>query len=272
MIYRIRDWDRHFETHDTRKMKRLAWVPIPNKHDGLGYRLLLQQPNGFQHYAAWLLIVQVASKCPNRGTLADDTGNGLTAEALAAKTGAPANVFAKAFAALVEVGWLEAVAENLPVRREILPESPGTPGDSPGAPGDSPGRIEGKGKEGNRTEQKELTASSETANGSGSKPTPAVLTFETVGKDKSWDLTQEQVDEWRAAYPGLDILGECRKALAWTKAKQKKTAKGMPAFLVNWFGRAVNQSPCARNDALFGGSRRGKGASTFEGLPGVHVE
>lgn len=71
---------------------------------------------------------------------------------------------------------------------------------------------------------------------------PAVLTFTTQGKEKSWPLTQAQVDAWRELYPGLEVIVACRKALAWTEANpaKRKTAKGMPAFLVNWLNREAN--------------------------------
>ncbi len=78
-----------------------------------------------------------------------------------------------------------------------------------------------------------------------SKPPPAgevVMTFPTVGPVKSWPLARSQVDEWARAYPGVDVLGECRKALAWVKANptKAKTARGMPAFLVRWLGNATD--------------------------------
>lgn len=78
-----------------------------------------------------------------------------------------------------------------------------------------------------------------------SKPPPAgeaVLTFPTVGTVKSWPLLRPQVDEWTKAYPGVDVLAECRKALAWVKANpaKTKTARGMPAFLVRWLGNATD--------------------------------
>lgn len=260
MIYRIRDWDKYFETHETRKLKRLAWVPVPNKHDGLGYRLLMAEPNGYQHYAAWLLLVQVASKCPRRGTLADDSGNGLNAEQLAAKTGAPSRAFAAAFEALVKVGWLEVLPENLPERREIT-------GDSPDVPGPPPVGREGKGRE---QKGKELTDSPEAAkNRRSGPPSPSVLTFDTVGKTKTWELTQAQLEKWRSMYPNLDVLGECRKALAWSQAKpeNRKTFAGMPVFLVRWMNRAVETSPCARNDRLFGGASPRRNGSSFDEHP-----
>lgn len=69
---------------------------------------------------------------------------------------------------------------------------------------------------------------------------PAILTYPTNGKVKSWELTQSQVDEWAGLYPGIDVMAECRKALAWSKANpaKRKTAGGMPRFLVSWLGKA----------------------------------
>jgi len=69
---------------------------------------------------------------------------------------------------------------------------------------------------------------------------PAVVTFPTVGQPHEWHLRQAQVDAWALAYPQTNILGEARKALAWVEANQRKTAKGMPAFLVRWLGKAAN--------------------------------
>ena len=72
--------------------------------------------------------------------------------------------------------------------------------------------------------------------------TPAVLVFPTVGSGaKTWALTEAKCAEWSTDYPGLDVLGECRKARAWVHANQPKTARGMPAFLVGWFNRAVQR-------------------------------
>jgi len=57
-----------------------------------------------------------------------------------------------------------------------------------------------------------------------------------------WPLMAAQVAEWTAVYQKLDIIDECRRALAWVKANpsRQKTYGGMPAFLNNWFTRSVN--------------------------------
>lgn len=74
--------------------------------------------------------------------------------------------------------------------------------------------------------------------------TPVVLVFPVTGDPTvpTWALTQARVDGWRLAYPHLDVLAECRKALAWIEANHPKTARGMPAFLVRWLGNATNHT------------------------------
>lgn len=71
-----------------------------------------------------------------------------------------------------------------------------------------------------------------------------VLSFSVIGVGPStWVLTEAQVTKWQSAYPSLDIVQECRKALAWLDAKptRRKTHGGMPVFLVNWFNRSVER-------------------------------
>ncbi|MCX7418002.1 MAG: hypothetical protein NT013_00490 [Planctomycetia bacterium] len=108
--YRIRRWSEVFENSQSRQYQRLTWTPLPNKHDGKSFRRLISMADGPALYGAWVLLVQVASKCPQRGVLADQDGP-LDAEDLSHKTGAPAELFAKAFEALThpKIAWLEVV-------------------------------------------------------------------------------------------------------------------------------------------------------------------
>lgn len=71
-----------------------------------------------------------------------------------------------------------------------------------------------------------------------------VLTFPTVGTGGSeWRLRRAQVEEWQELFPNLDVLGECRQALAWIKAHpdRRKTTRGMPKFLTGWLTRSVDR-------------------------------
>lgn len=71
----------------------------------------------------------------------------------------------------------------------------------------------------------------------------ADFVFRCDGKVGTWVPTTEQIADWSAAYPSLDVMAETRRALAWVGANpsRRKTAKGMPAFLVGWFGRSQNK-------------------------------
>jgi hypothetical protein len=53
------------------------------------------------------------------------------------------------------------------------------------------------------------------------------------------------VQEWSGLYSGIDVLGECKRALAWVYANQPKTASGMPAFLVRWLNTAADRPRAA---------------------------
>ena len=108
MTYSIRGWSDHFENAQSRKCVTLNWIRIGNQHDGKSFRRLMAKDNGPQIYGAWILLLQVASKCPVRGVLADEDGP-LSAEDIAYKTGCPESVLADAMTVLTskEIRWLE---------------------------------------------------------------------------------------------------------------------------------------------------------------------
>jgi len=90
-----------------------------------------------------------------------------------------------------------------------------------------------------------------------------LMSFPVVGTGvKRWALTVAQLVEWEQLYPNLDVKAECRKASAWLEANpsRRKTAKGMPACLVNWLNRATNSgraaAPAARPVARASGEPR----------------
>ena len=110
-VYRIRNWD-EFENSRSREVKTLTYIGIPNKHDGEGYSILMtEHEDGALHYAAWILMLQVASKCEPRGTLCRSDGTPLDARALGLKTRAPKEIFSAAIPRLIDIGWLEAVEQ-----------------------------------------------------------------------------------------------------------------------------------------------------------------
>jgi hypothetical protein len=55
-FYRVKDWSKIYENNRTRELKRMDWVPIPNKMDGDGFTELVDHPNGAAHLGAWLAL------------------------------------------------------------------------------------------------------------------------------------------------------------------------------------------------------------------------
>lgn len=171
-LYRIKNWDKMFENKDTRKLKALRWVPMPNKHDGLGFNRVASQRDQCALFAAWCLMVQIASKAPqeHRGLLARD-GRPLEPEDLAIMTGFPADVFKRAldFFSDPKQGWLEVVTQDGTAHGrsvesldstephdtdQVAPPTQGNLPSFPDAPGES--GVEGKGREGNEGKGKNV--------------------------------------------------------------------------------------------------------------------
>jgi hypothetical protein len=144
VLYRIRDWEQHYETAETRKIKRLDWVKLSNKLNGDCYLALLHEhPNGPLHWAAWCAILQVASLSKKRGTLIQDSGDPHTAASLARKTSLPEAWFQEALPRLAStsVCWLEAKhvedKELNTEHREFQEKLGASSGSSPEVPGKS---------------------------------------------------------------------------------------------------------------------------------------
>jgi hypothetical protein len=120
-VLRVRDWNELYETHRTRPLKNLDWVPIPNTMDGDGYTELVDHPNAAAHLGAWLVILQIASKCDPRGTLlrhvarsarktaapAPESARSHTPQSLSRISRLPVTAFEEAIPRLLDIGWLE---------------------------------------------------------------------------------------------------------------------------------------------------------------------
>lgn len=141
--YRIVQWERH-ENAESRKIRNLEWVSLPNKHDGLGFRMVARAADREALYGAWVTMVQVASRSERsrRGWLVR-SGRPLGPEDLALMTGFRVKYFLRAFEFFQQssLGWLE-LAECPFLNGESPGEAvelPGVVGESPSTPGESPG-------------------------------------------------------------------------------------------------------------------------------------
>ena len=107
-LYKIRNWSEWFENNRSKTVIDLTWVAIPNRHDGEHFSAIMLNKDGAEIFSAWILIVQVASRCQPRGTLLRDGGKPHTAVSLSIKTRAPAKWFEIALAFLeTETDWLD---------------------------------------------------------------------------------------------------------------------------------------------------------------------
>lgn len=90
-------------------MKNMQWVPFPNSHDSDGFTILMEEKNGTALFGAWVLMVQVASKCHPRGTLLRTNCEPHNSASLARMTRGDKKVFEKAIKLCLEIGWIEEI-------------------------------------------------------------------------------------------------------------------------------------------------------------------
>lgn len=108
--YKVKGWATTYENNRTRELKRLEWVPVPNKMDGSGYNELVDHPNGAAHFGAWIAILEIASRQDVRGQL-PQSSTGI-APALARISRLPLQLFEEVLPRLVSIGWIEPVSQQ----------------------------------------------------------------------------------------------------------------------------------------------------------------
>lgn len=151
-LYRIANWSSLYENNRTRELKSLTWVPFPNSHDGDGYTALMSHKNAEALLGAFVVIVQVASKCDPRGTLLRGPAMPHTAASIARITRFSERTIQQCFDACCdrEIGWI--LREKLNESDEIARECDNPAGTCDEIAG---GCLEGKGREGKEENGKE---------------------------------------------------------------------------------------------------------------------
>lgn len=105
-IFAVAAWNDVHENNRTRELKKLDWVPVPNKMDGAGYATLVTHDDGAAHFGAWVAILEIASRCRDRGVLVRGDGRPHDAASLSLISRLPVAVFRDAIPRLVDIGWL----------------------------------------------------------------------------------------------------------------------------------------------------------------------
>lgn len=117
-LYSVTDWQSRYENNRSRVLKELSFVLVPNNHDSEVYALIMAHKKAATIFAAWILILQVASRCEPRGTLVKQSGQPHDAASLALRTRAQQFWFEDALPILAELGWLS--CNSLPVVEKAL--------------------------------------------------------------------------------------------------------------------------------------------------------
>lgn len=222
---RIKHWDNLYENSRSRCIDKVRWVLIPNKHDGLGYARIMNEKDGLEIFACWIILLQVASKCKPRGVLCDDDGFPLDAMGIMLKARIPAKkekVMKRAIEFILYLKWMQRVkvkdADQLPDEgHECTPEL---------------NRIEE-----NRIESDTIVSgSSEPEKLSQSKRIKWSI-------DSGWiDIIDEDIQQWSEAAPACDIKRELAAMHAWLTANPKKAKKSNYArFITTWLSRSQDR-------------------------------
>jgi len=153
MTIRIVDWDEHYESAESRKIKHLGWVKVPNDIANVGYiHLVTGHPDGMSHFGIWVGLLQIASRrtrriCGHAGGISQDTrricgygrdgilrqgGNELGVFEISLMLHVDRNLVEDAIIRLAEIGWIECDSTF----SDSSADSPGTPADSPRTPGE----------------------------------------------------------------------------------------------------------------------------------------
>lgn len=107
-LYTIRDWEKHYENSRSRVIENLRWVPIPNRHDGETFGIIMAHKDGAAIFTGWILLLQIASKCSPRGVLIRGNGAPHNVTSLSLKCRAPVTLLSLSLNYLEnETDWLE---------------------------------------------------------------------------------------------------------------------------------------------------------------------
>ena len=72
---------------------------------------------------------------------------------------------------------------------------------------------------------------------------PAVISLPLVSGGMH-HITQANIDRWKELFPGVDVMNELRRMLAWLEAnpRQRKTPRGIARFIQGWLDREQNRA------------------------------
>lgn len=128
-LYQINDWVSIYENSKSKTIKTPSWCPVPNKQDGLGYGLIMQEDDGTAIYGAFVSVVLMCSKqsVTRRGYLSDTgmpDGRPLSPKELSVKTKVPHATIERMLdvTSSESIGWISNVTTVSPRCHNERPE------------------------------------------------------------------------------------------------------------------------------------------------------
>ena len=75
----------------------------------------------------------------------------------------------------------------------------------------------------------------------------AAISLPLVSREMHY-VQQADVDHWQELFPGVDVMQELRRMLAWLEAnpRQRKTRNGIARFVTSWLDREQNRARTSR--------------------------
>ena len=250
-VYRVKDWEKHYENNRTTDMKIMRWVPFPNRHDGDGYCQMVDGPTGAAMLGAWVACVQVARRCDPRGTLLRSSHTPHTASSLARITRlsemAIQNMLDRACQPSIQWMQVEEIQEVITLPAEL----PQEPAEKPQEPARKEGRNgrEWKGMEGTVLPPQPAAKEPEnpdveedlqmppTSDDPSPPPTPTKPPkFPSTPRrpDPIWDTVVELFFGGISAKPDLTHIGKIVAALKEHGATPEEIRRRRDLYLFRW--------------------------------------
>lgn len=215
MAYAINNWDEHFESAYSRRIKgRLPWVQMPTSHDGKRYLRLTSRPMPVELFGAWCLLVELAARMPKRGLFVDSHGEALDAQDFADMTKMPVEPFERALKELASprLRWIIGNGETLFDSAPDEPEQADAPAPAP-------------------------------------DPAPDPDTPKTEKRTIRWGtvegftgITDADRERWTKAYPACDLDRQLAQMDDWLRANPAKARKSnWASFVGRWLSRAQDR-------------------------------
>lgn len=129
MIYKVKDWNIHFENDRSRSRLNCSFVCVPNKQHGMGFSRIMSEPDGAAIYGVWHMIIGACSQQKKRdGWMTDDgeqAGSPWGVDDLVLKFRRPAQEIQRAlgFLSSKRVEWLVVIEESPSTHRQLTVNS-----------------------------------------------------------------------------------------------------------------------------------------------------